>query len=86
MQKTMLYLPWRIKAKIKTLAENKGVSQAEIMRMALELGLEQVRSRKDSSVESLLELSKLGQKYQPEKVGKTQALQEIDKIWQDWDQ
>ena len=85
MQKTMMYVPQRIKERIKKIAESEGTSQAEVIRTALEAGLETVSSQKDASAKSLLKLAKLGEKYQTRKLPQTSALEEIDKMWQDWD-
>lgn len=84
MQKTMVYLPRYIKERIKKVAETEGTSQAEVMRVALEAGLGTVESQKNASAQSLLKLAELGRKYKTNKQPKTSALEEIDKMWQNW--
>lgn len=85
MQKTMVYLPWHTKARIKKAAETGGISQAEVMRVALEAGLETAESKKNASARSLLNLAELGRKHKTGKMPKTSALEEMDKMWQSWD-
>ena len=84
MQKTMMYIPQHIKDKIRKVAESEGTSQAEVMRAALEAGLGTAGSRRAASLKSLLNLAELGRKYQTGKLPKMSALEEIDKMWQEW--
>lgn len=81
MQKTMMYIPQHIKERIKRVAQDEGTSQAEVIRTALETGLGAVSFQKDASARSLLELAKLGEKYQTKKLPGKNALEEIDKMW-----
>lgn len=81
MQKTMMYLPQYMKERIKKVAETEGTSQAEVIRVALEAGLGTVRFQKDASAQSLLRLAEIGKKYNTGNQPKTNALEEIDKMW-----
>jgi len=64
MQKTMMYLPSSIKDKIKKAAESEGTSQAEIMRAALEVGLESARFQSNASAQGLIKIGQLAEKLQ----------------------
>ncbi len=78
----MMYIPAYIKERIKKVADSEGTSQAEVIRAALEAGLETASSQKNASAKSLLKLAELGKKYQTGKLPKSSALEEIDKMWQ----
>lgn len=84
MQKTMMYLPKYIKERIKKIAEIEGTSQAEVMRVALKAGLGTVESQKNASAQSLLRLAEIGSRYKTGEQPKTNALEEINKMWQNW--
>lgn len=84
MQKTMMYLPEHVKDRIKKVAEAEGTSQAKVIRVALEVGLGTAKFQKDASARSLLKLAEIGRKYQTGSKPKTNAVEEIDKMWQAW--
>ena len=83
MQKTMVYLPKQLKQRVLVIANSQGTSQADVIRKALEEGLETARFQSKTSALGLLKLAKLAEKY-PYKDKKTNALKEIDKMWQEW--
>jgi metal-responsive CopG/Arc/MetJ family transcriptional regulator len=83
MQKTMVYLPKQLKERILVIANSQGTSQADVIRKALQEGLGAARFQSKTSALGLLKLAKLAEKY-PYKGKKTNALEEIDKMWQEW--
>ena len=83
MQKTMVYLPKKLKERVLVIANSQGTSQAEVIRKALEEGLIAAKFESKTSALGLLKLAKLAEKY-PNKGKKTNALEEIDKMWQEW--
>ncbi len=83
MQKTMVYLPKKLKEKVLVIANAQGTSQADVIRKALQEGLRIATFQSNDSALGLLKLAKLAEKY-PYKGKKTNALEEIDKMWQEW--
>lgn len=83
MQKTMVYLPKELKEKVLIIANSQGTSQADVIRKALQEGLGTARFQSNASALGLLKLAKLAEKY-PGTGKKTNALEEIDKMWQEW--
>lgn len=83
MQKTMVYLPKELKEKVLIIANSQGTSQADVIRKALQEGLGTAGFQSKTSALGLLKLAKLAEKY-PSTGKKTNALEEIDKMWQEW--
>lgn len=83
MQKTMIYLPKQLKERVLIIANAQGTTQADVIRKALQEGLGTARFQSRTSALGLLKLAKLAEKY-PYKGKKTNALEEIDKMWQEW--
>lgn len=63
MLKTYLYIPEHLDQKIKYNAKTQNKSKAEIMRQALENGLQKFKNQGNAGVEVLFKLAKLGKKY-----------------------
>ena len=81
MLKTYLYIPEPLKAKINYAAKTKATSKAEIMRQALEKGLDILDEH--GSATSLLELAKIGKKANFKGIHDSSRIDEL--LWgKDW--
>ena len=63
MLKTYLYIPDHIEERIVRTARLQKKSKAEVMRQALESGLQKFSSQGNAGVEVLFKLAELGKKY-----------------------
>jgi len=79
----MVYLPKQLKERVLVIANAQGTSQADVIRKALQEGLRIATFQSNDSALGLLKLAKLAEKY-TYKGKKTNALEEIDKMWQEW--
>lgn len=62
MLKTYLYIPDEINERISRLAKTQKKSKAEVIRNALEKGIEQVAPQNNAGVDVLFKLAELGKK------------------------
>jgi predicted DNA-binding protein len=65
MLKTYLYIPEQLDKKIKTTAETQNKSKAEVIRQALEKGINTVAQQGTVSAQALLKIAEVGEKYKP---------------------
>lgn len=63
MLRTYVYLPEELGQKIKRAAKLQKKSRAEIMRQALEKGIASIYREQGASLEVLLKIARLGEKY-----------------------
>jgi hypothetical protein len=63
MLKTYLYIPDRLKEQINITARLQKKSKAEVMRQALEKGLQKFKDQGNAGVEVLFKLAELGKRY-----------------------
>jgi len=63
MLKTYLYIPEHLEEKITQTAQNQNKSKAEVIRLAIEKGLQVEEKNASAGVEALFKLAELGKKY-----------------------
>ena len=63
MLKTYLYIPEQLEKKIKLTARNQNKSKAEVIRQALEKGINQVALRGTASAQALQKIAEIGKKF-----------------------
>ena len=63
MLKTYLYIPDSLKEQINKTAQDQGKSKAEVIRQALENGINKVQNQGTASIEALLKLKEIGKKH-----------------------
>lgn len=63
MLRTYLYIPEQLDHQVKALAKRKKVSKAEVVRDALEKGLNVIQMQNTGSAEVLLKIAELGKKH-----------------------
>lgn len=84
MLKTYLYIPDHLEERIIQTARTQKKSKAEVMRQALEKGLEKAGGQVNAGVEILFKLAELGKKYKLK--GPKDSSVKMDKyLWgKDW--
>jgi len=82
MQKTMVYLPKQLKERILVIANSSGTSQADIIRQALEEGLETSKFQSHASALGLIKIGQLAEKLQAK--GPKDLSENLDKYT--WDE
>lgn len=84
MLRTYLYIPERLEERIKRTAKIKNKSKAEVIREALEKGIEAVQQESNASAQALLKIAALGKKYQVK--GPKDAVERFDEYLygKDW--
>lgn len=65
MLKTYLYIPDHLEKQINYTAKAQNKSKAEVMRQALERGINSVTVQGSASANVLLKIAEIGEKYQP---------------------
>ncbi len=65
MLKTYLYIPEELERKIIQTTQSQNKSKAEVMRQALEKGISAISQQGSLSVQALLRIAEIGEKYQP---------------------
>lgn len=84
MLKTYLYIPDHLEEKIIRTARTQKKSKAEVMRQALESGLQKFSSQGNAGVEVLFKLAELGKKYKL-KGPKDSSVKMDEYLWgKDW--
>lgn len=80
MLKTYLYLPEELNKKVESAAKRQKKSKAEVLRKAIEEGINTVEEQTSSGVEVLFKLAEIGKKYNPK--GPKDLSKNIDKyLW-----
>lgn len=64
MQKTMVYLPKQLKEKVLIIANSQNTSQADVIRKALQEGLETAIFQSNASALGLIKIGQLAEKLQ----------------------
>ena len=83
MLKTYLYIPDHINEKIDHTAKAQKKAKAEVIRQALEEGLNALEKRKSGGAESLLKLAEIGRKFRLRGVHDSSRMDEL--LWgKDW--
>jgi len=65
MLKTYLYVPDQLNQEINALAQIQKISKAEVIRTAIKKGITFIKRQAASSASLLLQIGKIGEKYQP---------------------
>lgn len=65
MLKTYLYLPEELNKKVEIAAHMQKKSKAEVLRNAIEEGLDMLETQTSSGVEVLFKIAEIGKKYNP---------------------
>lgn len=63
MLRTYLYIPDNLEKQINQVVQAQKKSKAEVMRQAIEKGLQKLSSENNAGVEALFKLAELGKKY-----------------------
>ena len=84
MLKTYLYIPEQLNSKINYTAKAQNKSKAEVMRQALENGLQKFKGQGNAGVEALFKLAELGKRYKL-KGPKDSSMKMDEYLWgKDW--
>lgn len=84
MLKTYLYIPEDLNEKLNYTAKVQNKSKAEVMRQALENGLQKFKGQGNAGVEVLFKLAELGRKYKL-KGPKDSSVKMDEYLWgKDW--
>lgn len=78
MLKTYLYIPDHLEEKIVRAAKTRNRSKAEVLRQAIENGLQMEEKKASSGVEVLFKLAELGKKYKLQ--GPKDSSERIDEL------
>lgn len=80
MLKTYLYIPDHLNTRINYAAAKQKKSKAEIIRFALEKGMNDVQQHENTSAQALLKIADVGEKYQAK--GPRDLSQNLDRyVW-----
>lgn len=83
MLKTYLYIPDELEAKINLTARVQNKSKAEVMRQALEEGINTIKKQQYGGAETLLKLAEIGKKFTLKGVHDSSRMDEL--LWgKDW--
>lgn len=86
MLKTYLYIPEQLEEKIKLTAKTQNKSKADVIRQALERGINDIQQEGTASAQVLLKIAELGRKYKVK--GPKDAVERFDEYLygRDWSQ